>query len=143
MTKLEELRAKREELKAQITEESKAFFKAESASLFDRFPKLESFGWTQYTPYFNDGEECVFSVNNDYISVNGDDEAEGRVKPTYEWAKPPEPNPKYDADIAEMYPVIQSFVRQFTDEDMKEMFGDHCAVTVTRTGVEVESYEHD
>jgi hypothetical protein len=28
-------------------------------------PTIESFGWTQYTPYFNDGEPCVFSVNEE------------------------------------------------------------------------------
>lgn len=27
-------------------------------------PGIESFGWIQYTPYFNDGEQCVFSVGN-------------------------------------------------------------------------------
>jgi hypothetical protein len=27
-------------------------------------PGIESFGWRQYTPYFNDGEQCVFGVGN-------------------------------------------------------------------------------
>jgi hypothetical protein len=28
-------------------------------------PSIESFGWTQYTPYFNDGEPCVFSASGE------------------------------------------------------------------------------
>jgi hypothetical protein len=28
-------------------------------------PTIESFGWTQYTPYFNDGEPCVFHVSGE------------------------------------------------------------------------------
>lgn len=44
---------------------------------------IDSFGWTQYTPYFNDGEPCVFSVGDVWFrtlddvkgkSGDGDDE---------------------------------------------------------------------
>lgn len=35
--------------------------------LFEDFPDLEWFSWTQYTPYFNDGDECTFRVNSDLI----------------------------------------------------------------------------
>lgn len=27
-------------------------------------PGIHSFGWRQYTPYYNDGEQCVFGVGN-------------------------------------------------------------------------------
>jgi hypothetical protein len=33
--------------------------------IFDKHPALSSFGWTQYTPYFNDGEACYFGVQAD------------------------------------------------------------------------------
>ncbi len=35
--------------------------------IFDANPTLEAVRWTQYTPYFNDGEPCVFGVNEPYI----------------------------------------------------------------------------
>lgn len=31
---------------------------------------IESIAWTQYSPYFNDGEECVFSVNETRVRFN-------------------------------------------------------------------------
>ena len=41
--------------------------------IFDTFPEVKSVSWTQYTPYFNDGEECTFSAHIDYFYVNGTD----------------------------------------------------------------------
>lgn len=37
---------------------------------------IESIGWTQYTPYFNDGEPCTFDVNTYDLLINGDWEYE-------------------------------------------------------------------
>ena len=41
--------------------------------IFDKYPSVESVGWPQYTPYFNDGELCHFSVHSgeEAIRVNG------------------------------------------------------------------------
>jgi hypothetical protein len=30
-------------------------------------PEIHDFGWTQYTPYFNDGEVCVFSAGGFWV----------------------------------------------------------------------------
>lgn len=35
-------------------------------------PGIHSFGWRQYTPYYNDGEQCVFSVGNVWFLTPGD-----------------------------------------------------------------------
>src|SRR5687767_14617338 len=32
-------------------------------------PNIKAFGWTQYTPYWNDGEECIFRLNEVAASV--------------------------------------------------------------------------
>lgn len=40
-------------------------FEEQAQELFARIPEIEEFSWTQYTPYFNDGDECVFSVDTD------------------------------------------------------------------------------
>lgn len=37
---------------------------------------IASFGWTQYTPYFNDGEPCVFSVETPWFRTVDDVKAE-------------------------------------------------------------------
>jgi hypothetical protein len=35
-------------------------------------PGIHSFGWRQYTPYYNDGEQCVFSVGNAWFLAQED-----------------------------------------------------------------------
>jgi hypothetical protein len=32
--------------------------------VFEKYPEIKSFSWNQYTPYFNDGDECLFSVGD-------------------------------------------------------------------------------
>lgn len=39
--------------------------------IFASNSNIESIGWTQYTPYFNDGDTCHFSVHTDNIVING------------------------------------------------------------------------
>src|SRR6478752_151221 len=51
--------------------------------LFDKSNgKIESIGWKQYSPYFNDGEDCIFSVKADLdygITVNGEELEESEL----------------------------------------------------------------
>lgn len=35
-------------------------------------PTIVAFGWSQYTPYFNDGDPCVFSVHGVWIQTTED-----------------------------------------------------------------------
>lgn len=35
-------------------------------------PLITEFGWTQYTPYFNDGDVCEFSVNEPWFRTTSD-----------------------------------------------------------------------
>ena len=64
--KLEALNAKRAELLKEIQKDFPDILKP----IFEGSDKIQSFGWSQYTPYFNDGDECVFSSNVDYPFVN-------------------------------------------------------------------------
>lgn len=34
-------------------------------------PRIHTIGWTQYTPYFNDGEPCEFSVGQPWFTTTG------------------------------------------------------------------------
>lgn len=46
--------------------------------LFKDHPKLDSFSWVEYTPHWNDGDECTFGVHMDSLKINGesDEDAE-------------------------------------------------------------------
>lgn len=48
-------------------------FQQQAKELFDNHSGLESFKWRQYTPYFNDGDECKFDVDRDSIGINGEE----------------------------------------------------------------------
>jgi hypothetical protein len=104
--------------------------------LFDKHPKLESVTWTQYTPHFNDGDACVFSVNG-FESVLYD----GAQREDPCW-KSEEYNKLPDALVGDLK-TIQLGIKGITDA-MRLTFGDHAEVTAVRGGeFKVDSYDHD
>ena len=64
--RIEEMRkAHMKELQGEFNEIIKLFF--------EECPKVQAVVWSQYTPYFNDGDECVFSVNEpSFVTKNFD-----------------------------------------------------------------------
>ena len=93
--------------------------------VFEKYPQLKKVYWHAYTPYFNDGEECTFSSGHD----DPEFEAEGVQydDPTYK-------NIRAD---------LKSFLVQFDDDLMKNLFGDHVEIVVTKEGIEISEYEHE
>jgi hypothetical protein len=116
------------ELRKNIKKQAKDFFSDASKGLFESYPELISFRWTQYTPYFNDGDPCVFSANTEYPYLNGSDDEFFSSK---------------DEPLNKAGKAVIKLLKTFEDEDYEMMFGDHCQVTVTRNGIDVEEYEHE
>lgn len=123
-------------IKKKFVEDTKVLFNDSLKELFLLYPQLESFGWSQYTPYFMDGEECVFSANIDASSINinklnGHDIA-------YE---------EDDVRLTKLQPyqaIISSLLYSIPEETLKDMYGDHIEVTIYRNGnVEVQECSHD
>ena len=73
---LNEIQKQIEKLEKQANKERSKLITEGFKQIFKKHPELKSFSWTQYTPYFNDGDECVFSANTDYISINGSEQEE-------------------------------------------------------------------
>jgi len=75
----EQVAAARKEMQAKST----GFVEAACKQFFDACPEVKSVFWTQYTPYFNDGEACEFSVYDKYFTLFGAeadyDDEEGSV----------------------------------------------------------------
>lgn len=61
---LQELTDETERLQKKIEERGKAVFLQATQDLLDKFPQIRALHWTQYTPYFNDGDPCYFRVNS-------------------------------------------------------------------------------
>lgn len=121
------------ELKTAMGERFKAELKTAFKAVFAEYPNVTRLEWTQYTPYFNDGDICVFSVNEVEIwddTVGKDDEVGVYVC----WG-----------EGRQRYPMIADLADNLSRADtlLLEMFGDHCRITVTPEGIDVEEYEHD
>lgn len=123
---LKQMNAELEELKKIHLEKSKSMFTKISKMLFDKHPKLESFGWRQYTPYFNDGDECTFSAHTDEPDIN---DING--------------NPQYNPDLDLARQDVVSLLNGVDDSVLRQMFGDHVHIKVTSESTEVEEYDHD
>lgn len=157
--KLNELAAIMEKARQECAEKGKAAFSAAVADLFASHPKLEEFGWKQYTPYFNDGEPCEFSVHGAARFKFGGEwltavVEEGEEEPTYheelyanyKTGKYFDDNPEADAAAAACVDIVKALDRM---SEMAEIaFGDHVEVIVRRGDnglpyVECEECEHD
>jgi len=125
MDKFKEAKAKMKAAMEEANKVVKDAFKDASQTLFTENTGLVSFGWKQYTPYFNDGDECIFGAHTCEPNINGEC---GYDLPE-----------EHDA----LATKVREFLATFDDDDFKTMFGDHCEVTVTPTEIEVEEYEHD
>lgn len=59
---------------AEFQTKMQGMFSDMTKSFFDAAPEIKAVIWSQYTPYFNDGEECVFSVNEiNFLTEFGED----------------------------------------------------------------------
>ncbi len=58
-----------EAVRAEIRNAGRAALAEASAAFFERNPGVHGFRWTQYTPYWMDGEECTFSANDPELEI--------------------------------------------------------------------------
>jgi hypothetical protein len=139
MPGLDELVKAKADYDAKIKADGEAAIKAELAALFERHPKLLGIKWTQYTPYFNDGEPCTFGIHEPDVVIEGcRDESAWAIK---YYANDRGYGPDVLAigeDIAKFYHAIQQ-----VSDAMEAAFGDHAEITVTRDGITVDEYSHE
>lgn len=126
--------AKVKAMRDELSNEFKTQFKTISTEIFAKYPEILKFGWTQYTPYFNDGDACVFRYNDMYVCTD----PEAVDESIYEWEEMYGSNAKKYPELAEFEKVLSS-----SEDILLAMFGDHVQVTVTPAGIDVDEYEHD
>jgi len=155
-----QIKKKQEEIKEmqkELQKKSAEIFLSSFKTLFEENPMLKSFSWSQYTPYFNDGDTCYFSANIDYLWINGEQEDDAswsqekkviswgtynREKRAYE-GRIEQDNPDYIPELAEASAKVKKFLSVFDEDFYQRQFGDHVQVMVTEKGIETEGYEHD
>jgi hypothetical protein len=147
--KLEKLIEDYTEAKKQFTVAAQESFKEYLKEFFDANPEIKVIKWQQYTPYFNDGDECVFNVHDvtfsnsdaDNVSAWGElnEEREGEFAFQGTWGMPDEMKAKKD-----VYDNLNGIICSSEMQDiMRAMFGDHVTVSCTREGIDVDDCEHD
>jgi hypothetical protein len=125
-------------------------------AFFNTHPNVKTIHWTQYAPHFNDGEECIFSVNEPHFTET---EYSELVNREHAWGE--EDNGiitsrmwdskqrKYvDNDIAPALitdmDTLSSILQSGANEGvMRAMFDTHVWVKAHRGGFDVDDFEHD
>lgn len=125
--KFENFKKQVEELRLQLQDTGEQFLVEHFKETFTKHPNLKQVRWTQYTPYFNDGEECTFSSNHQWADIEGVD---GELD--------------YNStEYKEIKENIREFLSQFDEELLRNLFGDHVEIIVTKEGISVEEYDHE
>lgn len=155
-TDLDTILAAREAMERALELGSEKVLKPLFEKLLDS-QKIQRLYWVQYTPYFNDGDPCVFSVcdmqvlpavGSELINHRGD----GFVvtqDAVDDWAEEPESWPELSR--MKHYPEIASFLDtwgRIPKPVLEKVFGEHSRVMVRRDpagGIifDIEEYEHD
>lgn len=145
-------------VKAEFQKKLRAGLKDVFKEFFEKTPEIKTIRWTQYTPYFNDGEECVFSVNDPYFSNvtdldklteygELDDGNEGEFSVDAGWGM------NYYREKGEIVvsdetiqscKKLASLIQAHELEDvLRATFGDHSYVTITADKMVAEEYDHE
>ena len=132
-------------------------------------PTIVEFGWIQYTPYFNDGDECIFNAHTLWVRTDNDNAEWGDRGSHYNEAlalydhpslgkrdyhyeydvnnRPVRKDDGYTGPDVDRYDRCKALERAIEggefDDVLKGAFGDHADITVTNDGIRVDHYEHD
>lgn len=126
-------------------------------------PEVEAIRWQQYTPYFNDGDECVFSIQDIEVKFNaekfpmveekdGDEAYDNNDGFVQSWQLDDFFARQEDVLMFKSVAAVEAQVQILIDlheeltafgDQMHAAFGDHARVTVTRAGITTEQYDHD
>jgi hypothetical protein len=166
-TKFEQLLEDQAELQRKFQEQAQGMFKEITKEFFDKNPGITGVVWTQYTPYFNDGDTCEFSVGEPTFTNAPVDELSENVRwGEYEgdtegvWSCDNvsyvlESDRPYFTETANMIRAAGGvdaescdlFAKAIGSREMEDvmlaMFGDHSKVIATRDGFDVEEFDHD
>lgn len=154
MQKLTDIVEELNQLKIELTNKMKEKFKETYKEIFVQIPTLNAITFTAYTDYFNDGETCNYYVHS-LVAVFSEFDEEDILSPEdYEYSED-DVNISYYTNYSkkleiteEQYNLLRGFMNFIRASDsatfIKDMFGDHVQVTLTRDEIYIEEYfDHD
>lgn len=162
--KFDKLLEEQEELRRKFQATAQELFKETTKEFFDSNPAITAVVWTQYTPYFNDGDTCEFGVNSptftnapdpenvSWGSYDGDEEGVFAVENISYVMNSDRDYYKNEQEAIKKAGVIdvdscEAFQRMICSSAMEDvmeaMFGNHVKVIATRDGFDIQDYDHD
>lgn len=116
---------------------------------FQHVPQIKTISWTQYTPYFMDGDTCYFSIH-EIFALNfvpeypqeyyeEEDLEEGQFAyDSYSMREASDLSDEQKTLCNQIFNLINS-----NGDFLEEIYGDHTSVTATAQGIDTDDYEHD
>lgn len=125
------LEAQIADLQANLRSEKTRFLSEQAKALFNQYQNVKTVSFTAYTPYWNDGEECVYSANTDreYLTMDIDGGEMDYYGASMEWDR-------------KIFQEFSDFLGAFGDDFWKETFGDHKRIEINSNG-EISSFEYN
>lgn len=164
MNKFEEMQSEMASVRAKFQKQAQDLFKEITKEVFEKNPVITAIIWTQFTPYFNDGDPCSFSVHEPYFTNANDEqmedicswgEYEGEDQAVFSESSwilggtsdyAVERRKTMDLQGCDVKSLL-AFDKMLLSSEMKDvmlaMFGDHVRVMATRDGFDVEDHDHD
>lgn len=150
---IDEYLARKKEMETLLKKEGKGAIMGFIGNFMETNPEIKALRWNQYTPYFNDGDACVFSLGDVWYLNREPEKEDFEINP---WDENGEPGTGWmDGGGSNKSPkALKQRFSAFANKldklgDMLEsVFGDHIEVFVYRdkAGVlktKVSEYDHD
>lgn len=165
---IKELKKIVEDAKAKMRKDGRELLKEEFDKLFEANPRLTAVAWTQYAPYFNDGDPCTFSVHDftftsapleqvddlfdDFDYADDGNPEEGFYMGPSEYKYVDLPNGKWekvqlevDEELVKIAEAVGEFENEVRDDDLfEDVYGSDAKIMVTRDGrTKIGESSHD
>lgn len=151
-----------DEAKAVLTKDGEKVVGLWLQDLLERNPVVKAVQFTAYTPYFNDGEACVWGLGEIYVGIPADlpENAEATYNVNEEVRWDYRDDDDYD-DVTDSIDGLNYYsawgcpdslkdqIKAVTDEIentdslIRDGLPDHIRVVVTEKGMTIEDYDHD
>jgi|CXWL01.1.fsa_nt_gi hypothetical protein len=144
-------------LQETISKDGKQALAEEFKKFFNLFPQVKTIKWDQFTPHFNDGDSCVFGVNDFWIFTGTEDEDGYEGSGSLSWYNVDDIlKNNYKSQSEVLVDTLKSlsksdkkwyvdFVKGIHENNdlFEAVFGDHATVIASINGFTVEECSHD
>lgn len=156
MKELKRLISDFDEARKSFNAQAKKAFTSSMKDFFIENPEIKIIKWKQFSPYFNDGDECTFRVGMPIFSnapnaedLDGEEYVGDEDTDEPVWIHGEDAYGEQEAPpIQRLHAAMDDFetVQQSTafEELAEAMFGNHVEIVITPEGINVEDYSsHD